>query len=293
VGSPIRVVSCADLTAGIGTIRVGATDVGTVTSCVGTGLVVSSPLGSAPAAGTGVFLLTTVPFEGPYSTIDIVGLAAQGFGGAALSNFVVGSIRDTALDDGDVDWFDAPMPSTHVSVALRGTGFLKEVLKDEVYYLGTPNNAAQQIYTNPYYITNIPGSPFIPAVVAGGGYLWNSWCLDGPGGNGQGVYRFWQPVLVGTNSEGIGDPTLSAVDQLELGLIRSYTGDTSIARDLVVYTDNHGEFMVAANGDFKTDLTAGFDVGHEAEQCIPRTSHLVNPSGNAINANDERYALAA
>jgi hypothetical protein len=220
-------------------------------------LIVGTPLAAAPAAGTGVFLPSGVPFEGPYSTIDIPGLWAQGFGGAALSNLTdfIGRIRDTTLGDGDVDWFDAPMPSTHVSVAIRGTGFLKEVLKDEVYYLGTPNNSALQIYTNPYYITNIPGSPFIPAVVAGGGYLWNSWGLDGPGGNGQGVYRFWQPVLVGTNSEGIGEG-LSAADQLELGLIRTYTGDTSIARDLVVYTDNHGEFMVAANGDFKTDLTA-------------------------------------
>ena len=27
----------------------------------------------------------------------------------------------------------------------------------------------------------------------------------------------------------------------------------SIARDLVVFSDNHGEFMVTANGDFKTD----------------------------------------
>jgi len=26
---------------------------------------------------------------------------------------------------------------------------------------------------------------------------------------------------------------------------------------------------------------------------MPRTSDLVNPSGNTINANDERFALAA
>jgi hypothetical protein len=32
--------------------------------------------------------------------------------------------------------------------------------------------------------------------------------------------------------------------------------DPTISRDMVVYSDNHGEFMVTANGDFKTDLTA-------------------------------------
>ena len=37
----------------------------------------------------------------------------------------------------------------------------------------------------------------------------------------------------------------------------------------------------------------GFDVGYKAAQGIPRASDLVNTTGNAINANDERYALAA
>jgi hypothetical protein len=37
----------------------------------------------------------------------------------------------------------------------------------------------------------------------------------------------------------------------------------------------------------------GFDVGCEAAQGMPRTSDLVNPSGNFIYANDERFALAA
>ncbi len=37
----------------------------------------------------------------------------------------------------------------------------------------------------------------------------------------------------------------------------------------------------------------GFDVGQEAEQGMPSTSELVNPAGNQVNANDERFALAA
>ena len=39
-----------------------------------------------------------------------------------------------------------------------------------------------QLYTNPFYRINIPDSPYIPAVVSGGGYLWDSWGLDGAAG---------------------------------------------------------------------------------------------------------------
>jgi hypothetical protein len=37
----------------------------------------------------------------------------------------------------------------------------------------------------------------------------------------------------------------------------------------------------------------GFDAGIEAAQGMPRTRALVNPSGNTLDANDERFALAA
>ena len=37
----------------------------------------------------------------------------------------------------------------------------------------------------------------------------------------------------------------------------------------------------------------GFDVGYKAVWGIPRISYLVNPTGNAIVANDDNYALAA
>jgi len=260
--NPIKVTTCSLLTAGR-SIYVGATPktVGaSPLSCVGTSLYLTAAFVSAPAAGTPILVATGVPFEGPYSLLDIVGFAADGKGGAALSDWDAGNIRDAAKDDGDVDMWDAPMPPSMVSVAIRGTGFIKEVHKHDVYYLGTPDTPAvaqlgTQLYPNPFYIQDIPDSPFIPAVVAGGGYLWNTWGNDGPGGNGQGAYEFWQPVLVGTNSEGIGD-ALSSTDTAELGIIRSAYGDSTIARDLVVYTDNHGEFMVTANGDFKTDLTA-------------------------------------
>ncbi|MBA4181586.1 MAG: hypothetical protein C0506_13430 [Anaerolinea sp.] len=213
------------------------------------------------AAGAVVNLLipTTVPFEGPFSLLDIIARGQS----AALSNWDDNNVRDTIYKDGDVDWWDAPMPPAMVTVDIRGTGFIKQVLKDDVYYLGTANSTAGQTYPNPFYIVNIPDSPWIAPVAAGGGFFWNSWGSDGPGGtSGQGVYRFWRPVpgllgatTVGKNPAGAADST--AAGQLtELNLIRGYYKDDTIARTLVVFSDNHGEFMVTANGDFKTDLTA-------------------------------------
>lgn len=251
-GAAFAVSSCTSLPAGAA-IVIGTT-ANTVGSCTGGVLTPGTALAAAPAAGTPIFLVTGVPFEGPFSLLDIKGFAAEGKGGAALSNYDPNNIRDTSKEDGDVDMWDAPMPPAPVSVQIRGTGFIKEVWKDEVYYLGTPNTTAQ-VYPNPFYISNIPDSPFIPAIVVGGGYFWDSWGSDGPGGLGQGVYRFWTPAIIGTNSAGVGD-NLSSTDTAELAIIRAAYGDNTIARDLVVYTDNHGEFMVAANGDFKTDLTA-------------------------------------
>jgi hypothetical protein len=158
------------------------------------------------------------------------------------------------------------MPPADVSVAIRGTGFIKQVIKSDVYYLGTANSTAQ-VYPNPFYVSNIPDSPFISANAAGGGYIWDSWGNDGPqaaagiwssappGTHGNGPYTFWVPVVIGTNEIGIGD-ALTASNLAELAQIRTAYGDPTIARDLVVFSDNHGEFMVTANGDFKTDLTA-------------------------------------
>ncbi len=246
------VTSCADL-ALASAIKVGTT-ARTVSSCVGTKLTITSG-GTTPAAGTGIYIVGVTAFEGPYSLLDIPGLAAQGLGGAALSDIIDGNIRDTILADGDVDWWDAPMPPAMVSVALRGTGFIKQVLKSDVYYNGTANSPTAQVYPNGFYFTDIPDSPFIPAIAVGGGYFWDTWGNDGPGGNGDGSYAFWQPAIIGSNSAGFGD-TFTSAQTTELNAIRSAYGDGTIARDLVVYSDNHGEFMVTANGDYRTDLTA-------------------------------------
>ena len=187
------------------------------------------------------------PFVGPYSVLDIPGISS-----AALGNTLPFSVRETILRDGDIDMWDAPMPPALVSVDIRGAGYLRQVRKQDVYYLGDPDmQGPGQSFPNLFYRSNIPDSPFIPAVVAGGGYLWDSWGNDGPGGNGQGAHEFWTPVLVGVNAQGASDPTLTQDDLLELEGIAAAADDSTIARTLVVYSDNHGEFMVAANGKFK------------------------------------------
>ncbi|MCC6385830.1 MAG: hypothetical protein IT302_00445, partial [Dehalococcoidia bacterium] len=207
---------------------------------VGFSITLDTPLAAVPAAGAAVAVLSPATFEGPYSLIDVCS-AAPAYNdciggsnppsfspGAALSNFYL--VRDTAWRDGDVDRWDAPMPPAMLSVKMRGTGFIKEVMKYDVYYVGTQNGGywgtgGDQFFPNPFYASNIPDSPYLPAVVSGGGYLWDSWGTDGSGPGGMGPYSFWDAVRIGTNSQGIGDPTLNTDDAIEIADIRAAYGD--------------------------------------------------------------------
>ncbi len=253
-GTVISVSAATPFTAGQ-TVIIGSTCASTVTrtitavDTVNNRITVNAAI--VVAEGNVVCFTTGVPFEGPFSLIDIQGRAPLN-GGAALSNWDPDNIRDTRLGDNRLDWWDAPMPSTPITVDIRGAGFIKQVLKSDVYYIGTPNSTAQ-VYPNPYYITNIPESPYISSSAGGGSFLWNSWGNDGPGGNGDGVYRFWNPVRIGVNIAGNPGETLTANQQNELKQIRAVYGDDTIARRLVVFSDNHGEAMVIANGDFNLD----------------------------------------
>lgn len=173
-------------------------------------------------AGTGVWIAdvfaSNPPFEGPYSLID-----APGFAGftppAGFAQTASGAYRDTIQGDGVINIYDAPMPPAQITVqiATGDAGFLKEVRKQDVYYTGPADDATLQDYRNPFYYTNIPSHP-IAAVTAGGGYQWNSAV--------QGAYNFWQPTRT-------------------LG---------EFPRSITIYSDNHGEFMVAANGDFNLNF---------------------------------------
>ncbi|GAB4331774.1 MAG: hypothetical protein Kow0010_17310 [Dehalococcoidia bacterium] len=222
------------------------------------GLLCDTPTGGCSEVLTATGAQTygiPAPVEGPYSLLDF-----PGPGSAALSNVDSNNVRETIVRDGAIDMWDAPMPPALLAVDIRGAGFIKAVFKDEVYYTGTPNSALQD-YTNPFYVSNIPDSPFIPAVVAGGGYFWDSWGNDGPGGNGDGVYDFWTPLpdliatAPGKNWAGVSDTSVTSTQKTELDGIRAAYGDDTIGRTLVLYTDNHGEAMVAANGDFKLDYS--------------------------------------
>lgn len=222
-------------------------------------------------------------WEGPFSTIDIPGPSGSGTGpdsctdsggtglGAALSNVDDGDgFRDTILKDGAIDWWDAPMPPARVRVSDRGAGFLKPVAKEDVYYLGDANSTTQT-FPNPFYYANIPDNPWMQSVDSGGGFNWDSWGTDGPptenssahceegefpyycnGPEGQGPYHFWVDLLAapGINVEtGLPLEALTAAQVTELNAI-SDAYDVPVGRDLTVYSDNHGEVMVTANGDF-------------------------------------------
>ena len=206
---------------------------------IGVAITVAPKLCSTPAAGTNVWA-PRWPFHGPYSLIDDPTL------GLSAAPSPVGFARDTIWKDGDVDMWDAPMPVAPVSIKLRGAGFLKQVYKEDVYYNGTANSSSQT-YPNPYYYTAIPAEPFIPAVVAGGGFIWDTWFNDG-------LYHFWQLARRDANIAGIGEG-LTNTQKAELQKIRDIYSDQSITRDAVVYSDNHGEFMITANGDFNLDYS--------------------------------------
>ncbi|MGE3696098.1 MAG: hypothetical protein AB7H85_12855 [Dehalococcoidia bacterium] len=210
-----------------------------VGNTVGVAITVAPKLCSTPAAGTNVWA-PRWPFHGPLSLIDHPTL------GLSAAPSPVGFARDTIWADGDVDMWDAPMPVAPVSIKLRGAGFLKQVIKEDVYYNGTANSTSQT-YPNPYYYTAIPAEPWIPAVVAGGGFIWDTWFNDG-------LYHFWELARRDANIAGIGEG-LTNTQMKELQNIRDIYGDQSITRDAVVYSDNHGEFMVTANGDFNLDYS--------------------------------------
>jgi hypothetical protein len=187
---------------------------------------------------------SNLPFVGPYSIVEQPALGVSG------SISVFGGVYDNVYRNGDVNRWDAPMPAAELWVKIRGAGFIKQVLKYDVYYTGTPNGTtAQQDYPNPYYATHLPPSPYMEFAIKGGGYLWDTWGTDGP-------YVFWQPVTDGTSPLGLKDASVTSAQWTELAAIQAAYGDPTISRDMVIYTDNHGEGMVTANGDFKLDLSA-------------------------------------
>lgn len=149
--------------------------------------------------------------------------------------------------NGVVNHWDAPMPPAQITVSLTGTGFLRQVLKENVYYDANG-------YTNPFYQANIPSHWFLNPTTSGGGYLWDShdyWAIDS--GLPTGPYPFWAALTVADWAAGDqpwADADEKAELEAELDELRGLHGDDNIGRRIQVYSDNHGEFMVIANGDF-------------------------------------------
>ena len=154
---------------------------------------------------------------GPYSVLDVPGNNTAAPCSTCQGGGDDRHARNTILRDGEVDWFDAPMPPALLTVDISGSGWLKVVDKISVYY------DAGGDFTNPFYQVEIPASPLIAANVLGGGYYWDSWGPDADV-RGAGPYFFW-------------------IDDLT-------AAPTNTDSSLVLYSDNHGEVMVVANGDF-------------------------------------------
>jgi hypothetical protein len=181
--------------------------------------------------------LANSPVVGPFSLLDP---------GPGNNSFEFGD-RETFLPDGQINSWDAPMPPAQITfsyvnevgtvAAATSSGFLKDVTKYDVYG------------SNPYYEQAIPESP----ILSPQNYLWDTW-------NDEAFYTFWDSVLdnrfpgSAAQSAHINSSTLAAIKAFVNG---RDTGATNAdpARIKNVYSDNHGEAMVYANGDFRLPYT--------------------------------------
>ena len=150
--------------------------------------------------------------------------------------------RKTIVPNGELNWWDCPMPpikvSFQISSSIINTGYFKEVDKGDVYYklvnTDTGNDPVGDVtydgiaYTNPYYAEMVPASWLIPPFVNNMGYDWDSWDWT----DGYGPYPFWDMI---NQTPGVTD------------------SDPQHPTSVWVYADNHGEAMVWLNGDWNLD----------------------------------------
>jgi len=119
--------------------------------------------------------------------------------------------QKTVVPDGDLNWWDAPMPPAKITfkmlnasvlqpvsqnrtIEIGNAGFFKDAFKTDIYYLA--NGAGALIaYTSPFYYQMIPAFSWIPAFVNNGGYDWDSW------NSSYGPYQFWKIMNRPMNEE--------------------------------------------------------------------------------------------
>jgi hypothetical protein len=185
-------------------------------------------------------LIAEFPVIGPYSTLD-------NYTPYVNDDPIPKLDRKTIIRNGKLNWWDSPMPPAKIMFEVTdGAGFFKDTDKADVYYQWV-NTISEHppvndgiVYTNPFYMTMIPASPFIPPFVNNGGYDWDSWDWvtdDGP-------YPFWTIINQ--------PPGMTPYDDQHPTKVQ-------------VYSDNHGEAMVFLNGDWNLDLSgwlgiAGYNI---------------------------------
>ncbi|MDZ7727564.1 MAG: hypothetical protein U5Q44_04835 [Dehalococcoidia bacterium] len=126
----------------------------------GSGIALGEPWGFS-SNETGAFVTYDRPFVGPYSLVDV---AMRGVGVAPYLGQVgedEPDFRDTSLGDGQVDWWDAPMPVCRRAVR-HPRQRLHQGSPQEGRLLRPARPTARQVYPNPYYYSMIPGPPGHP-----------------------------------------------------------------------------------------------------------------------------------
>jgi hypothetical protein len=179
-------------------------------------------------------LVAQAPVIGPYNTLDTY---------TPTIDHDYKLDRKTIVRNGKLNWWDCPMsPAKIIFEITDGPGFFKDADKGDIYYQWVDTDWApgneSKVYTNPFYETMIPSSPFIPPFILTGGYDWNSWDTT------YGPYPFWDII---NQPPGI------------------TPSDDQHPTKVEVYSDNHGEAMVWLNGFWNLDLSDwatqwGFDV---------------------------------
>jgi hypothetical protein len=199
----------------------------------------------------GAVVVGARPVVGPFSP----GLELMTPAGWTIPNLKWDSLRsfggvgiDTAVPDGKLNWWDAPMPAAKIIFQIQNpadvvtangivstqNGYFKATNKGDVYFVqgtvGAPTYSDRK-YTNPFYYAFIPAHEAIPPFINNGGYDWDSFDPS------YGPYMFWQFI----NQSKV-TPVLASADP---------SGHPTAVE---VYSDNHGEAMVWLNGNWNNDL---------------------------------------
>lgn len=135
--------------------------------------------------------------------------------------------RNTVVPDGEINWYDAPMPQALVlfdivdySTSLGELPSLCGLDKGDLEGYGFQWSGDDKIYQSPYYAVEIPASWQIPA-----GYNWRSWERDPS-------FLYWYLV---------DDGPYDFWTDLQLKSVISNTSESPIDPwDVEVYSDNHG-----------------------------------------------------